>query len=373
MSHNIIRQFIIITLLIMTTLISACSGDGKPKEVAQKFEIHRGLNTSHWLSQTEIRGEERAEYMQEKDFAKIAEMGFDHVRIPIDEEQMWDEQGLKHLEAFRLLHQGIEWAFQYDLKVIVDLHVLRSHHFNYDNDQLWKDPEAQAKFWGFWEQLSEELSKYPNHLLAYELMNEAVADDSEDWNKLIAKGIETVRQREPLRTIVIGSNRWQMVYTFPELKIPENDTNLILSFHFYEPFIISHYQVWWNALKDFDGAIQYPGLIADSSDFSKYPLATQEILKEQNGIYNKEIMTKKISVAIDYAKKRNLKLYCGEFGCYPSTSLELRKLIYRDWIAMFEENNIAWTHWNYKNDFPVVDAVTLEAISPITDILIQKK
>lgn len=367
------RKHIFIFIALMITLAACnCQQKNKQEEMTQKFKIKRGVNTSHWLSQTEIRGEERIQYMQAKDFANIAAMGFDHVRIPIDEEQMWDEEGEKQLEAFELLHQGINWAFENDLKVIVDLHVLRSHHFNYDNDQLWNDPAAQVKFWGFWEQLSEELLQYPNHMLAYELMNEAVAEDSEDWNQLIAKGIETVRIKEPLRTIVIGSNRWQMVYTFPELKIPENDTNIILSFHFYEPFIISHYQVWWNDLKDFKGALHYPGLTTDSSRFDSYSPATQNILREHNEVYNKEVMTEKISVAIDYAKEHHLQLYCGEFGCYPSTPMLLRQMVYRDWISIFNEHHIAWAHWNYKNDFPIVDAETLAPLTPLTDILIQK-
>ena len=367
------KQFVM--LILSAIVLSSCQNHESKvtEQMSSRFEIKRGLNTSHWLSQSDIRGEERVQYMQAKDFAKIAEMGFDHVRIPIDEEQMWDEQGNKHLEAFQLLHQAIKWSFENNLKVIVDLHVLRSHHFNYDNDQLWEDPAAQEKFWGFWNELSDELSHYPNHLLAYELMNEAVADDSEDWNKLIAKGIETVRKREPERTIVVGSNRWQQVYTFPELKIPDNDTNIILSFHFYEPFIITHYQTWWNAMKDFEGQLNYPGLTTDSSNYEDYNEALASTLKEHNQYYDKQVMIDKIQVAIDFAKERNLQLYCGEFGAYPSTPMILRQKLYQDYMEVFNENNIAWAHWNYKNDFPLVDAETLEPISGLVDILVPKE
>lgn len=359
---------IILSLSIIVLIWGGCA----KKEKTEKFIIHRGVNTSHWLSQSDKRGEERAQYMQAKDFAKIAEMGFDHVRIPVDEEQLWDEQGNKHLEAFQLLHNAIKWSFENNLKVIVDLHVLRSHHFNNDNNQLWKDPSAQEKFWGFWNELSEELSQYPNHLLAYELMNEAVADDSEDWNKLIAKGIETVRKKEPNRTIVVGSNRWQQVYTFPELRIPENDTNIILSFHFYEPFIITHYQVWWNAMKDFEGPLNYPGLTTDSINYESFNEDLANMLKEHNQYYDKQVMIDKIQVAIDFAKERNLQLYCGEFGAYPSTPMLLRRKLYQDYMEVFDENNITWAHWNYKNDFPLVDAETLEPISELVDILVPK-
>ena len=111
------------------------------------------------------------------DFERIAEMGFDHVRIPIDEEHMWDEAGNKNNDAFQLLHKAINWSFDNDLRVIVDIHVLRSHHFNSDDIRLWTDPLAQEQFWGFWKELSAELIQYPLDKLAYELMNEAVAED----------------------------------------------------------------------------------------------------------------------------------------------------------------------------------------------------
>jgi len=358
-----------LSVVIAFSSYSAPNGEKETKKQG-KFVIHRGLNVSHWLSQTDIRGKERKEYMQEHDFKNIAQMGYDHVRIPIDEEQMWDTLGNKNKEAFDLLNQGIKWALQNNLKVIVDLHILRSHHFNSDSKRLWEDPFAQEQFYGFWDQLSAELKQYPNDKLAYELLNEAVADNSEDWNNLIAKGIQTVRKHEPTRVIIVGSNKWQMVYTFPELKIPENDTNLMLSFHFYEPFIITHYKTWWSPMFPFDGALHYPGNTIDTAEYPQWDETVRKVLKDQNGYYSREVFKEKIGLAVEIANKYKLPLYCGEFGCYPSTPVSLRQQVYKDLISVFDEYNIAWCHWNYKNDFPVVDAETLEPIQEIQSVLI---
>ena len=335
------------------------------------FEIKKGLNVSHWLSQTEKRGEERENYIKEEDFIKIASMGFDHVRIPIDEMHMWDEAGNKHNEAFQLLHNAINWSFENDLRVIVDLHVLRSHHFNTGNQRLWTDTTAQRQFWGFWDQLSEELSQYPNDKLAYELMNEAVAEDPEDWNKLIAKGIQTVRQKEPERPIVVGSNKWQMVFSFKDLKIPEDDENLILSFHFYDPFILTHYKApWTGILAEYEGEVQYPGYTVDPDKLSSLSPELAERLKEANEDFNPESIEKRILLAKTVADKYGLPLYCGEFGCFPTTPIEIRQKLYSDLMTIFDKHDIAWCHWNYKNDFPVVDKKTLEPVEEIVDILI---
>lgn len=98
------------------------------------FDIHRGTNISHWLSQSEARGEERRRYFTRGDAQRLADLGLDHLRIPIDEEQMWDESGHRRREAFDLLDSAIQWCRELGLKVIVDLHILRSHYFNDPDD-----------------------------------------------------------------------------------------------------------------------------------------------------------------------------------------------------------------------------------------------
>ena len=98
------------------------------------FRIKRGTNVSHWLSQSEQRGEARRLHIQEDDFARLEELGFDFVRIPIDEVQFWDEQGNKLPEAWDLLKNALDWSRKHNLRAIVDLHIIRSHYFNAVNE-----------------------------------------------------------------------------------------------------------------------------------------------------------------------------------------------------------------------------------------------
>lgn len=78
-------------------------------------------------------------------------------------------------------------------------------------------------------QLSDFIHEYPTESVAYEFMNEPVADNPQDWNDLIAK----VRELEPERFLVIGSNMQQSIYTFDDLQIPEDDPYIILSIQCY--------------------------------------------------------------------------------------------------------------------------------------------
>ena len=116
-----------------------------------------------------------------------------------------------------------------------------SHYFNAVNEgdkaanTLFTSEEAQQGLINLWYQLSDALKDYSTDWVAYEFMNEPVADEHEQWNQLVAKVHKALRDREPQRTLVVGSNRWQGYETMKYLKVPEGDKNIILSFHYYNP------------------------------------------------------------------------------------------------------------------------------------------
>ena len=113
MKHRILIVFALMIALCNTAALGA-------------IKLHRGVNISHWLSQSGARGTERANYFTEKDVAFIASQGFDHLRIPIDEEQMFTPDGEKEPEAFRLLHNALQWCRKYKMRAVVDLHILNA-------------------------------------------------------------------------------------------------------------------------------------------------------------------------------------------------------------------------------------------------------
>ena len=342
------------TLLLYGTLavlfISACTDNKKDTDSLPsateygKFEIFRGTNIAHWLSQSSRRGEDRAKFFTRKDVEQVKTLGFDHLRLPIDEEQMWDEAGNKHEEAFQLLDSALTWCHDNQLRVIVDLHILRSHHFNHEEKPLWTDPAEREKFITLWKGLSDALIKWPVGMVAYELMNEAVADDPEQWNDLVAKAVSAIRQWEPERVIVVGSNRWQSASTFDVLKVPD-DPNIILSYHFYEPFHLTHVRASWTNLKDFDKSVAYPGQIVPDGE-------TEKELR----VYNRDTLISMMRKPFHLADSLHLPLYCGEFGVIENAPRPDRLAWYRDMVSIFEEYHIGYANWNYKaGSFETVD------------------
>lgn len=347
-----------LTAFVFLLTLTLVSSQNLEEDLYEKFEVMHGTNIAHWLSQSERRGMERETFFTEEDVEAIAKMGFDHIRLPIDEEQMWDESGKRQNDAFQLMQNCIDWCVKKNLRVIIDLHILRSHHFNEKEKPLWTDPKEQDKFFDLWRDLSKALKDYPNNQVAYELMNEAVAENHESWNNLVAKAFEALRKLEPERTIVIGSNRWQSPQTFDALKVPKNDKNIILSFHFYEPFLLSHYGASWTDLSDYNGPVHYPGTLLSQAEFEALPENQKTAAKRFIGQkWNKEVIFKRWQKPIRKAKKLGLPLYCGEFGIVATASNKDRLNWYADMIALFNENGIGYANWNYRSDnFGLVDS-----------------
>ena len=320
------------TLAVMIAAVFAftsCQNKGQNEAQDQSgqvnnFRIKRGTNISHWLSQSEQRGEARRLHIQEDDFARLEELGFDFVRIPIDEVQFWDEQGQKLPEAWDLLNNALDWSKKHNLRAIVDLHIIRAHYFNAVNEAdqaantLFTSEEAQEGLINLWRQLSEFLKDRSTDWVAYEFMNEPVAPEHEQWNQLVAKVHKALRELEPQRTLVVGSNMWQGHETMKYLKVPEGDKNIILSFHYYNPMLLTHYGAWWSPLcAAYKGKVHYPGVLVSKEDYDAAPEAIKADLKPYTEeVWNIDKIREQFKDAIEAAKKYDLQLFCGEWGVY---------------------------------------------------------
>ena len=353
---NIYKLLVAALVFLLLAVSPAIVLAQDPPRMPEGFNIQRGVNISHWLSQSGGRhGVAQADYFTEKDVALLAEKGFDHVRIPVEEAELWDYREDKFKDAFTLLHKAIGWCKQYHLRAIVDLHILRSHHFNAKNRALWEESAAQERFLQCWRELSAELKKYPSSLVAYELLNEPVADSAAQWNDLAARGIALIRELEPKRVIVIGSNRYQSYSTFPQLKVPADDKRLILSFHYYNPFYFTHYKASWTSHKDYSGPVHYPGATITQKEIAQQPATIRNLLAGSTEEYDDEVIVQQIMTAVKVAQKLKLPLYCGEWGCLKTVSRKDRLHWYKDVRKALEKNRIAWTIWDYKGSFGIVD------------------
>ena len=76
-------------LICICCICCICCMCGVSAQKKNNFSVKRGVNISHWLSQSNVRGENRAVFFTEADVKFLSEVGFDHLRLPVDEEQMF--------------------------------------------------------------------------------------------------------------------------------------------------------------------------------------------------------------------------------------------------------------------------------------------
>ncbi len=321
------------------------------------FKIHRGTNISHWLSQSERRGLPRKEFFTEADVRRLADWGFDHIRLPVDEAQLWTTDGKREPEAFDLLSRGLDWCDSAGLKAIVDLHILRSHYFNQvDEPALFTDPAAAQKFADLWRELAAFLKPRSKEMVAFELMNEPVATNDADWNRVAHGAYHAIREIESDRVIVMGSNRWNTANHFDALDVPD-DQNMILTFHYYNPMLVTHYNApWWREGGDYKGEIQYPGQPIPSAAMALLDADTNARLSKFNKSHDRQGMRADLAQPLAKRAKTGLPLYCGEFGVLNRAPHYVRVAWYRDIIGVFDELGIAWGNWDYKGSFGLIDA-----------------
>lgn len=321
------------------------------------ISLERGTNISHWLSQSPRRGSEREAWFSRDDVQRIAALGFDHIRLPIDEVQMWGDDGSQDDAAFALLDAALDWCAEAGMRAIVDLHILRSHYFNASNvPALFTDPREGARFVELWETLSAHLRQRPVGQVAYELMNEPVAPDAAGWNRVAGPAFARLRSLEPERTLILGSNHFNSVTTFQDLAVPEGDAHCILTFHYYQPMLVTHYTARWVRTAAYAGPINYPGLPAPEEAVRILPEPLRSDVQKWNTPCDASQMAADLSAPLAVRARTGCPLYCGEFGCYGATPQAVRLAWYRDIIAAFRSEGIGWANWDYKGSFGLIDA-----------------
>ena len=73
--------FFLALLAIVMLAVAACADKPAEDNGVNNFRIRRGTNLSHWLSQSEERGEARKQHIQEDDFERLEQLGFDFVSL----------------------------------------------------------------------------------------------------------------------------------------------------------------------------------------------------------------------------------------------------------------------------------------------------
>ena len=362
------KRFLIAAAMVMVAL-TGC------KDKVTEFKISRGVNIGNWLSQSWMMGEQREKIFTEEDIELLAANGFDHIRLPVDEAQLFNTDMTLNESTVELIHRTVDCCVEHGLKVIFDLHILRSFNFLDNDAPLWKSTEEQDKLVDMWRDIQGILRDYPVTSVAYEILNEAIAPSDGQWSDLMLRVVSMVRETEKDRVIVLGANMQNQVGHVKNIKVPEGDRNILLSFHFYEPLLITHYQASWTQLRNlhFIGPMHYPGQLIPDDVYAALNDEEKTVVEPYNHFYDKEWMRQMWQEAVDYAKTKGIGLYLGEFGCLVNCGEEVRLAWFKDVVDLCRELGIPYTMWEYNSQFGFADRVNKGVITnrPLMEVLVK--
>ncbi len=315
------------------------------------LKFQKGINLGGWLSQCDHSQNRYETFITEEDFKQIAGWGFDHVRLPFDYELLEKDSGETLDENFKYLDRAVAWGNSYKLNVILDLHKTIGYDFNdfgnSEKNNLFQSDFAKERFQSLWDRVSARYAKAPN--VAFELLNE-VTDLSfaEPWNALIVRAVETIRKNAPETPIIYGGVCWNSA-TYVKNLVPPPSSNIIYTFHLYEPLLFTHQKAPWVKALDNGKDIPYT---TDMEFFRKNSeclgLVGENLCRSRARTMGPEFFTEFLADAIEYAKLQGVPLYCGEYGVIDRADSNETVKWFRDVQEVFRRFDIGNAIWSYK-------------------------
>ena len=298
--------------------------------------FQKGANLGGWLSQCSYERKHMDTFIEEPDFAQIAEWGFDHVRIPFDYNILENEDGSYNEEGFARLEKAVAAAKQHGLNVVLDLHKTAGFSFDFysENESGFFESEAcQERFYRLWEAMAARFGRDPEHIV-FELLNE-VTDPAVigKWNSIIHTCISRIRRLAPETKILVGSYWNNSALSVKDLDAPY-DSNIVYNFHCYEPLYFTHQGAVWTDKLD----------PKDRFSFEECNITPD---------YFEELF----SSAIEKAQSCGAELYCGEYGVIDTVSPDDTVKWFRTIHSVLDKYGIGRSVWSYKRmNFGLTDA-----------------
>ena len=337
----------------------------------------KGINLGGWISQCKEYSDSHYEtFIVEDDLKKISQMGFDHVRLPVDYNVFMTDEGEFIQKGFSYIDNCIGWAEKYGLKVILDLHKALGYMFDtnavQNPDEFFYNTHLQDIFVKCWENFAcLYADKYDT--VAFELLNEIVNPALEkEWNQIASRAFKAVRALAPESWIIVGGVDYNSVSAVPGIKIPF-DKKTVLTFHCYEPLVFTHQKAPWVKDMPSDFEVAFPG---PSIEYIREK--SMHIEQARHGAIfdpgmdnlkmDEHFFEELFKPALNTAEKLDLPLYCGEYGVIDRAPASDSAAWYKTIHKALNKYKIGRALWSYKEmDFGLIgshyDSVREEIIN----------
>lgn len=333
---------------ILLGILCFCGSMAFSQNRQPAFEMNerlgRGINMGNTFeapSESEWGNPWKPEY-----FEIIADLGFNHVRLPVRWEpaarSMASPPYTINLDFLARIKEVVDKALEQDLHIIVNMH----HH-----DALFEDPAGQKeRFISQWSQIADYFKDYPNALL-FEVLNEPHGNVTPQvWNEFFRDALTEIRKTNPTRVVIMGVAEFGGLGGLSQLEVP-NDEYIIVSPHYYNPFNFTHQGADW---------------VGPQSDEW---LGTEWLDTEAD----RETVVTEFSYALQFSENNKVPIHVGEFGAYSTADIASRERWTTFLARWFEEQGMSWAYWEFSAGFGIYDPATQKLSTPLVDALMHNE
>ncbi len=158
-----------------------------------------------------------------------------------------------------------------------------------------------------------------------------------------------MRVDNPQRSVVIGPVHWNSPVALKDLVLPDDDHNIIVTIHYYQPMKFTHQGAKW---------LKMPGIGTETNiPWNGTPAETQPIVSA-------------FDEAAAWGKEHHRPIYLGEFGAYSAGPMDSRAR----WIAFVartaEAQGFSWSYWEFSSGFGAYDPVARQWHEPLLKALL---
>lgn len=287
--------------------------------------FERGMNISNWLEapwQTDWPTETG---YTKADLQLMKDAGIKSLRLPINFAEISDSVYPYDVDTAHVLFQRIDsvikWADELSMNLIIDNH----HGWELTNENWRSYKDRFAKLWGTVAKKYQYLD--PEHYF-FELLNEPpiAFNDLDSLNLLFITAIDSIRKYTTAHSIIVSPNlgSWGMAF---DLYRPLEDTNLIYTWHCYDPIDFTHQGFSWG---------------------TPYPAGTP--FPYVSSFYEQFLYTG-LQRVIHWKDSFDMPLFLGEFGVSEHADADSRCR----WVELVthttDSMDIPWFYWDWRWDF----------------------
>ncbi|MFI6785928.1 glycoside hydrolase family 5 protein [Nonomuraea sp. NPDC050383] len=161
------------------------------------------------------------------------------------------------------------------------------------------------------------------------------------WNDYLRQILTALREADPARAVVIGPASYNNMRRLPDLRLPEDDRNLIVTVHQYWPITFTMQgETWLGTETPFGDPVSWLGTTWQGSHEER------------------SVLSDAFAGLAEWARAHDRPIFVGEFGTSGNADPGSRAR----WAAvnrrLAEEHGFSWGYWSFGPTFALYDEST---------------